>query len=111
MGNLIAQNVYTRHHDPGRGGGEWRSISQLFGGDGTYSPANQGSPYVPLDNWIYPALDRLAAMGSIDSGLSRVRPWTRSECARSLGEATDRVEGGPAEAQETYQLLETELRE
>ncbi len=44
MGNLIAQNIYSRHHDPDLGGGEWRSISQLFRGDGTYSPANQGSP-------------------------------------------------------------------
>src|SRR5216683_4204195 len=44
MGNLIAQNVYSRHHDPGLGGEAWRSISQIFRGDGTYSPANQGSP-------------------------------------------------------------------
>src|SRR5712672_198764 len=34
MGNLIAQNVYSRHHDPGLGGEAWRSISQVFRGDG-----------------------------------------------------------------------------
>jgi len=60
MGNLVAQNVYaaittwTRRR-------AWRSISQVFRGDGTSSPVNQGSPYVPLDSWIYPALDRLTA--------------------------------------------------
>src|SRR6266853_6951616 len=57
IGNLVAQDIYSRHHDFELGGGEWRSISQLFRGDGNTSPANQGSPYVPLDSWIYPALD------------------------------------------------------
>src|SRR6266436_979623 len=111
IGNLVAQNIYSRHHNPDLGGGEWRSISQLFRGDGNLTPSNQGSPYVPLDSWIYPALDRLAAMGLIDSGFSGVRPWTRSECARILGEAADRIDGGSAEAQRTYQLLETEFKE
>src|SRR6266568_1782675 len=111
IGNLVAQNIYSRHHDSELGGGEWRSISELFRGEGNSSPANQGSPYVPLDSWIYPAFDRLAALGAIDSGFTGVRPWTRSECARILTEAADRVDGGPAEAQKTYQLLETEFKE
>src|SRR5712691_9908 len=111
IGNLVAQNIYSRHHDSELGGGEWRSISQLFRGDGNSSPANQGSPYVPLDSWIYPALDRLIGMGIIDSGFSGVRPWTRSECARLLTEASNRIDGGPAEAQKTYQLVETEFSE
>jgi capsule assembly protein Wzi len=113
IGNLIAQNIYSRHHNSDLGGGEWRSISQIWRGDGNSSPANQGSPYVPLDSWIYPALDRLAAMGLIDSGFAGMRPWTRNECARLLGEAGDRIEegiGGP-EAEKTYHLLETEFRE
>ncbi len=111
IGNLVAQNIYSRHHDSDLGGGEWRSLSQFFGGGGDASPANQGSPYVPLDSWIYPALDRLAGMGLIDGGFSGVRPWTRSECARILTEVADRVDGGPTEAQRIYDLLETEFRE
>lgn len=111
IGNLVAQNIYSRHHDPGLGGEAWRSISQVFRGDGNLSPANQGSPYVPLDSWIYPALDRLIGMGMIDSGFSGVRPWTRSECARLLSEASDKVNDGPAAAQVTFQLLETEFWE
>ena len=51
------------------------------------SPQNQGSPYVPLDSWVYPALDRLAGFGLIDSGFAGMRPWTRRECARLLSEA------------------------
>src|SRR6266853_2077374 len=111
IGNLVAQDIYSRHHDFELGGGEWRSISQLFRGDGNSSPANQGSPYVPLDSWVYPALDRLMALGVIDSGFVGLRPWTRSECTRLLTEASDRVDGGPAEAQRIYQLLETEFKD
>src|SRR6267378_3584298 len=110
--NLIAQNVYSRHHDPGLGGGEWRSISQIFRGDGNFSPANQGSPSVPLDSWIYPALDRLAAMGLINSAFAGMKPWTRNECARLLREEGDHVleTKGGSEAEKTYQLLEAEFR-
>src|SRR5947208_296140 len=91
IGNLVAQNIYTRHHDPELGGEAWRSLSQIFRGDGPHSPANQGSPYVPLDSSVYPALDRLAVMGLIDSGFAGMRPWTRNECARLLGEAGEHI--------------------
>jgi membrane-associated phospholipid phosphatase len=111
IGNLVAQDIYSRHHDFDLGGGEWRSISQLFRGDGNSTPANQGSPYVPLDSWIYPALDRLIAMGMTESGFSGVRPWTRSECARVLAEATNRVDDGPVETQRIYEVLETEFKD
>src|SRR6266436_5191260 len=114
IGNLIAQNIYRRHHDPGLGGGEWRSISEFFRGDGNSSPANQGSPYVPLDSWIYPALERLAAMGLIDSAFAGMKPWTRNECVRLLQEASESVDGerrGGPEAEKIYRLLETEFRD
>src|SRR5437660_4004744 len=112
IGNLVAQNIYSRHHDPELGGEAWRSISQVFRGDGTHSPANQGSPYVPLDNWVYPALDRLAAMGLIDSGFAGMKPWTRNECARLLSEAGEHIESGVGgtEAEKIYNLLEAEFR-
>src|SRR5712664_28962 len=112
IGNLVAQDIYSRHHDFELGGGEWRSISQIFRGDGNSSPANQGSPYVPLDSWIYPALDRLAAMGLIDSGFAGMKPWTRNECIRLLQEASESVDGegrGGPEAEKMYRLLETEF--
>src|SRR5207249_9649198 len=114
IGNLVAQNIYSRHHDTDLGGATWTSISQIFRGDGTHSPANQGSPYVPLDSWIYPALDRLAAMGLIDSGFAGIKPWTRNECVRLLQEASEMVVGegrGGPEAEKMYRLLETEFRD
>ena len=51
------------------------------------NPNNMGSPYVPLDSWIYPAFDRLIALGYIRSAIVAQRPWTRLECTRLLNEA------------------------
>jgi len=114
IGNLVAQQVYSRHHDPELGGGEWRSIGEFFRGEGSASPANQGSPYVPLDSWVYPAFDRLTAMGVIGSGFAGMRPWTRNECARILSEANEAIDAngtGGEEAQRIQRLLEEEFRD
>jgi membrane-associated phospholipid phosphatase len=111
IGNLVAQNIYSRHHDPDLGGGEWRSISQLFRRDGNASPANQGSPYVPLDSWVYPALDRLMALGVTDSGFAGMRPWTRSECARLLNEAEEKLGEGASDETEAAKLVQSLQRE
>src|SRR5712664_2666018 len=105
IGNLVAQNIYSRHHDSDLGGGEWRSISQIFRGDGTSSPANQGSSYVPMDTWIYPAFERLAALGVIDSGFVGMRPWTRAECARLVNEANEKLAEGADEESEAAKLV------
>jgi membrane-associated phospholipid phosphatase len=113
LGNLVAQDIYSRRHDPGLGGGEWSSIRRTFRGDGTLSQANQGSPYVPLDSWIYPALDRLAALGAIHSGFAGMKPWTRNECVRLLDEAADMIEKGGVGGEEgegIYRALEREFR-
>jgi Capsule assembly protein Wzi/PAP2 superfamily len=113
MGNLIARDIYSRHRNPDLAGSEWRSISQIFRGDGTSSPGNQGSPYVPIDSWIYPALDRLAGLGLIDSGFADLRPWTRRECTRLLAEAEEKSgdeENENTEAAKLVASLEREFR-
>jgi len=52
----------------------------------------QGSTYVPLDNWVYPALDRLHALGYVDSAFLGLRPWTRLSIAHMLERSADRIE-------------------
>ena len=47
-------------------------------------PDTIGSTNVPMDSWIYPALERLAAMGLIPGQSISIRPWTRQECLRQL---------------------------
>jgi membrane-associated phospholipid phosphatase len=110
IGELSAYTVYKRHHDPELGGDVWESWSskahQMFSDP---SPGYRGSPYVPLDSWIYPALDRLAGMGLIDSGFAAMRPWTRIECARLVGEAGERIAGTDSPVEGIYRQLETEF--
>ncbi len=57
--------------------------------DTTREASNMGSPYVPLDSWVYPAMDRLTALGYIHTGFADMRPWTRLECARQIKQAGD----------------------
>src|ERR1700722_11833343 len=51
-----------------------------------------GSTNVPMDSWVYPALERLAALGLIPSQSIAIRPWTRQECLRQIAEADDMVD-------------------
>jgi hypothetical protein len=112
IGSLVAQQIYTRHHDPELGGSDWPWIGELFR-EGRASPENRGSPYVPLDSWIYPALDRLAAFGLVDSAFAGDRPWTRRECARLVSETEELASDADEEnsqAQDLITELEREFR-
>ncbi|MGC2196012.1 MAG: phosphatase PAP2 family protein, partial [Terriglobales bacterium] len=111
LGYLVAQSVYHRRHEPELGGRAWEPPSEFVSEEGRHSPANMGSPYVPLDSWIYPALERLAAMGYVKTASLGLRPWTRLECARLVSEASDLQAGedGPPQAQEMYASLSQEF--
>jgi len=65
---------------------------------------NMGSPYVPLDSWAYPAMDRLTALGYVHTGFADMRPWTRMECARQIKEASDRIAADDAPNSEPARL-------
>jgi Capsule assembly protein Wzi len=69
------------------------------------------SATVPLDSWVYPALDKLAGLGLIDSALQGTRPYTRLEVARQLGEARDHLgqEGSLPVAEEIVSRMEREF--
>jgi len=90
---------------------KWGTFSK---GDAETSrePKNMGSPYVPLDSWVYPAMDRLTALGYIHTGFADMRPWTRLECARQIKEAADLIaedEGQGGESQRIYVDLNQEF--
>jgi hypothetical protein len=72
----------------------------------------EGSAYVPVDNWIYPALDRLHALGYVDSAYLGLRPWTRLSIAHMLELSADRIEmdGNNDEALEIYLAVLREVR-
>src|SRR5580700_10787248 len=75
------------------------------------NPANMASTYVPLDSWVYPAIDRLAALGYTQTDFVGLRPWTRMECARLLLEADERAAGDDAntEVAHLYRSLTMEF--
>ncbi len=104
LGYLVAQSVYSRRHEPQIGGGSWDPPSEFLTGESRQSPAYMGSPYVPLDSWIYPALERLVASGYIRTATLGLRPWTRIACAQLLSEAAEHQADtdSPAEIQQLY---------
>jgi hypothetical protein len=55
-------------------------------------PGNFASVNVPLDSWIYPAMERLIGNGYIDTAFLGLRPWTRMSCARMLVEMNSQIE-------------------
>jgi membrane-associated phospholipid phosphatase len=109
IGQLIAQDVYSHHHNPELGGAEWRSLRARAREFESAGPQNLGSPYVPLDSWIYPALDRLAGLGLVDSGFAGMRPWTRRECMRQVSEAEEKL-GDAGENAEAGKLVDALYR-
>jgi len=88
LGWYFGRQVYRSHHDPRLGGSAWSDPWDNRAESGS-RPPSKGSPYVPIDSWIYPAFDRLIALGKIRSAYLGIRPWTRLECARLLDEASD----------------------
>lgn len=95
IGYLVARQVYLAHHDPGLGGGSWRLFPSFRTSGGRMKVKDMGSPYVPLDSWVYPAFERLVALGYVHSAMLGMRPWTRIECVRLLQQAEDNL--GPEE--------------
>lgn len=73
-----------------------------------------GSPYIPVDSWIYPAVLRLYSLGFLDHVFLGLRPWTRASLSHMLEGTDDNIENaaeGPVtdEAREIYDALNREL--
>jgi len=101
LGYFIASQIYHRRRDPEVSEGAWESVIAVDPviHDNVRSPRNMGSSYVPLESWVYPSLERLAALGYVETAYLGIRPWTRMECARLLEELGEemRYEIGDAE--------------
>ncbi len=113
LGWYFGRQVYRAHHDPELGGTAWGSVFDEQSGENHRNPNYMASPYVPLDSWIYPAMQRLIALGYIQSDILGMRPWTRMACARLLDDASERfpAEGaGEGQAGRIYAALTTEFK-
>jgi hypothetical protein len=112
IGYLTSEHVYRQHHSPDLPGGSWETPAVHPERGSSWHSRNMGSPYVALDSWIYPAMDRLSALGYIHSGFADMRPWTRMECARQVQEAADHIAGNEEfdhQAADLFSRLQTEF--
>jgi hypothetical protein len=104
IGWLVGAYVYRTHHNPDLPGDSWPTYAESQHDSASTTPS--GSPYVELDSWIYPAIERLAALGYVDSTFLGMRPWTRAECARLVEEASDNMESAGTTRGDVHSLFE-----
>jgi len=82
------------------------SLSPVF--SDSFEPeqnSDYGLVYEPLDSWIYPAFERLFALGYADSAYLGMRPWTRNTCLRILQETYPKLQDAPQD-QEAWSLFQ-----
>jgi Capsule assembly protein Wzi/PAP2 superfamily len=113
LGWYFGRQAYRAHHDADLGGAAWGDVfDDAVPSETPPNPRNMGSPYVPIDSWVYAAFDRLIALGFITDAYLGIRPWTRLECARLLEEAEERwsnLGAGGAEEDKTFSALSEEF--
>jgi membrane-associated phospholipid phosphatase len=73
-------------------------------------PAYMGTTYMPLDSWIYPAFDRLSALGYVPTGPMALKPWARLQCARWVLEARAQMESPDDSSNPEANRIVTELQ-
>jgi hypothetical protein len=75
-----------------------------------------GSPYIPVDSWMYSAVLRLYSLGYVGRPYLNMRPWTRASLSNMLEDTADMIAGSDKspdedEAEGIYNALKRELRE
>jgi hypothetical protein len=100
---------------PGTPDGAGQSASASNGAGDDCEPITQGSPYIPVDSWVYPAVLRLYSLGYVDTVYLGMRPWTRASLSHMLDETESRLEDFDegqvtSEAKGLYEALKRELR-
>jgi hypothetical protein len=93
IGWFVGQHVYRAHHDPELTGAAWETHAESGDYDENHRPRqSMGSTFVPLDSWVYPAFEKLTALGYVTTAMAGMQPWTRIECARLTEEASENLQ-------------------
>src|ERR1039458_8504611 len=81
-------------------------------------PSAMGSPFIPVDSWVYPAMLRLYSLGYVDTVYLGLRPWTRASVKLMLEEAGDLIgdseadgDPGAGQAREIYDAINREMQD
>ena len=97
LGWYMGTQIYkARSQGPEINASNWGTFEREPKAEG-YNPAYMGSTFVPLDSWVYPAFQRIAAMGFIPTAIIAIRPWPRLECARLVQEAEEQLQASDGE--------------
>jgi len=91
-----------------------RAAAQVTSPASVCEPASLGSPYIPVDSWVYPAVLRLYSLGYLDHVFLGMRPWTRASLSNMLDDAAAHIQdadnsSASDEAQGIYESLSREL--
>src|SRR5579863_5578463 len=111
LGWYFGRQVYRAHHDPELGGSPWGSLLPEHTVEKPRNPNYMASPYVPIDSWIYPLLERLIALGYMKSNMLGIRPWTRLQCARMVQDSGDTLENSVNDSVEAGQIYKSLAQE
>ncbi|MGA9583769.1 MAG: capsule assembly Wzi family protein [Terracidiphilus sp.] len=76
-----------------------------------------GSPFIPVDSWVYPAMLRLSSLGFLDHVFLNMRPWTRASIGHMLQDvnfhlekvSADQPSSGSEEAERIFDSLVDEI--
>jgi len=70
----------------------------------------EGSAYIPVDSWVYPAMLRLYSLGYVDTAYLAMRPYTRRSALHMLQASQGAIAAsGDEQAQEILSALLHEL--
>ena len=112
IGWLNGQIVYRQHHDPELGGSTWETFAESRNYLERERPRqSMGTTFVPLDSWVYLAINRLAGLGYVRTEIAGLSPWTRMECARLTEEAREKLEDDGVVNAQAAALVERLRRE
>ncbi len=100
------QTYRARSQGPEINASNWGTFEREPKAEG-YNPAYMGSTFVPLDSWVYPAFERLAALGYLPTEIIAIRPWPRLECARLVQEAEEQVQAADNENTSVRGIIKT----
>ncbi len=89
---------------------KWGTFSKGEEAGTDHEQRSLGSPYVPLDSWVYPAVDKLASLGYISNTFFATRPWTRIETANLVNEAKSNLKAQES-APQAVVALELQLEQ
>lgn len=109
LGWYLGRQIYrARSSYPEIDGSNWGTFEKAPD-DKIRNPGYMGSTFVSLDNWVYAALDRLAALGYLPTFITAIRPMARMECARLTLEAQQAI-GYPEVSNTESATVVSELR-